>query len=126
MEYVPFEVGRTESADTYDIGVIIALTEEGDLFLESVKASKGWKKSPEPKMFWKSEQAWWEFELLPNEGGVAIRVVVSIIGDMGTEQAVIATERMTTLWSTPLWSILGSQVLCMTTFKLVQCWCLRR
>lgn len=103
-KYTPHTSGggdSKKSPKTFDVGVIIALPEEFNLFLKYIqdfgKEILGY--TPKPVQFWSDDLAFWTFDL-KNDSNI-IQVVAHLVGEMGTEYTGIATNILIEKWKIP-------------------------
>eukprot|EP01031_Cornospumella_fuschlensis_P028106 gene28106-33938_t len=85
---------------TFDIGVVIALPEELNLFLHYIQEAEGiCNNKPDPICFWSDDLAFWRFEL--HTGDSIIQVVAYLVGEMGAEYTGVATNILIEKWKIP-------------------------
>jgi nucleoside phosphorylase len=96
--YVPFSSSELNNGKkTFDIGVVIALPEEFDLFLKYISESEGWK--TRIKQFWDAGHTFWSIEMKTE--GCTIDVVAYLVAEMGTEYTGVATNMLVEKWHVP-------------------------
>jgi nucleoside phosphorylase len=98
--YTPYVASdSSDGKKTFDIGVVIALSEELTYFLNYVQKSELWNPVPHPEHFWADGHSFWKFDLTNEKG--TVQVVVFLVAEMGTEYTAAATGTLLDKWHVP-------------------------
>jgi nucleoside phosphorylase len=96
--YSPHVAGSA-NGKTFDVGVVIALSEEFHHFIRYVQE---YDCNAKPRMFWVDDHCFWSFEVKGKEGTIGrVKVVAYLVGEMGTEFTAVATNILVEKWHVP-------------------------
>lgn len=103
--YTPYTPASALANHTFDVGVLIALPEELDYFLETIFAPDlKYFEAADLHSFWEGEVNFKKFDLRIKENDEFVgvtQVVVAMVNEMGNEYTAMATKIMVDTWHLP-------------------------